>query len=91
MILNEFRVSSIIHAAFKKSLFSTLNTTKAAKMCRNTNLVYQKFMWVNQAEYQVIIGKHEQDSEACNLCSDKPLFLVKLNTDLGNNSIYLKF
>lgn len=70
-------IQSFVHhtCSFQKSLFSTLNTAKAAEMGRNTNLVYQKFMWVNQAKYQVITDKYEQDSTACNLCSDtKPLF-----------------
>lgn len=72
--------SSVHHTcSFQKSFFSTTNTAKAAKMCRNTNLVYQKFMWVNQAKYQVITDKYEQDSAACNLCSDtKPPFFTEV-------------
>lgn len=78
--------------SFQKSLLSTLNTAKADKMCRNANLVYQKLMWVNQAKHQVLTDKHKQDYAVCNLCADtKPLFLLKLNTDLGNNSVNLKF
>lgn len=87
-------VQTFVHHthSFQKSLLSTLNTAKADKMCRNANLVYQKLIWVNQAKYQVLTDEYKQDSTACNLCADtKPLFLLKLNTDLGNNSVYLKF
>lgn len=72
MILKEFWALSIIQAALKKKkdiLFPTLNTAKAAKMCRNPTLAYQKLMWVDQAKHQVIPGKYKQDSAACNFCS----------------------
>lgn len=43
------------------------------------------------SKYEVIACKYKQDSEVCNLCSDtKSHFLLKLNTDLGSTSVYLK-
>lgn len=74
---------------FPKRLFFIMYTAKATKRQRNANPVYQNFMWANQAKYQVIIDKYQQDHTACRLCSDK-FILAEINTNLGYNYLDLK-
>lgn len=48
-------------------------------------------VYVGKSSKYVIADKYKQDSAVCNLRSDtKSRFLLKLNTDLGSTSVYLK-